>query len=267
MRESPQLGDLHHHRAMPTTPPVLHRQPTTRRIRGAELTILWRGYKLILNRGGVMEKKGYYKGRRRPGKEVVASVNEAAFVAGVSKHAVNQAIDRGEIRARRVGAGSEASGRALGGPELVYLRVQEPLSARARREVYRRLSRLSIEDVPSVLEMENAVKLDIREPLAEVRARLKEIDWIKRQMETNPNIRGGEPVFRGTRIPVHMIADFLKQGVPRTEILEDYPALTTESLTVAERYAAFYPRRGRPKRAPWRSRSPTHVFGPDELHG
>jgi uncharacterized protein (DUF433 family) len=198
---------------------------------------------------------------------VVATVNEAAFVAGVSKHAVNQAIDRGEIRTRPLRRRTGPVSRALGGPELVYMRVHKPLSSQARKEVYRRISGLSIESVPQVIEMEGQVKLDIRGPVAEVRARLEELARIKSQVEVDPEIRGGEPVFRGTRIPVHMIADFLARGVPPAEILEDYPALGEESLELAKRYAELYPQRGRPKQAPWRSQKPTHVFRSDELHG
>jgi uncharacterized protein (DUF433 family) len=203
--------------------------------------------------------------RQEPG--VVATVNEAAYVAGVSKHAVNQAIDRHEIRTRKLRRKTDPGGRAVGGPELVYLRVQNLLSSKARKQVYRRLSGLSIETVPPVIEMEGAVGLDIREPVAEVRARLQELTRINSQVEENPKIRGGEPVFRGTRIPIHMIAVFLEQGVARAEILEDYPALSEESLKIAERYAELYPRRGRPKQAPWRSQKPTHVFRPEEMHG
>jgi uncharacterized protein (DUF433 family) len=100
-----------------------------------------------------------------------------------------------------------------------------------------------------------------------VRTRLEELMRINTLVQVDENIRGGEPVFRGTRVPVHMIAAFLQQGVPRAEILEDYPALDEESLEVAIRYADLYPRRGRPKQAPWRSRAPTHRFGSEELRG
>ena len=202
---------------------------------------------------------------RRQEAGVFATVNEAAFVAGVSKHAVNQAIDRGEIRTRNLRRKSDLGGRALGGPELVYLRVQKPLSSKARKDVYRRISGLNIEAVPPVLEMEGSVKLDIREPLAEVRARLQELGRIRDRVEENPSIRGGDPVFRGTRVPVYMIAEFLEKGIPRAEILEDYPALDEEALEIAPRYVELYPRRGRPRQAPWRSQTPTRVFGTEEL--
>lgn len=198
---------------------------------------------------------------------VLATVNEAAFVAGVSKHAVNQAIDRGEIRPRKLQRRTGAASRALGGPELVYMRVHKPLSSRARKEVYRRLSEFSLDAVPPLIEIEGAIKLDIQAPVAEIRTRLQELARIKSQVQVDPEIRGGEPVFRGTRIPVHLIADFLARGIPPAEILEDYPALGEESLQIATRYAELYPPQGRPKQAPWRTQKPTRVFRPEELRG
>lgn len=201
--------------------------------------------------------------RRVPGE--LATVNEAAYAAGVSRQTVNQAIDRREIRTRKLRRKGDPAGRAVGGPELVYLRLQGLLSSRARKAVYERLSGYSIETVPPVIEMEDSIRLDIREPVAEVRRRLEELARVRSRVEESPGIRGGEPVFRGTRIPVLMIADFLRRGVPRAEILEDYPALSEELLDAADLYAELYPRKGRPRQAPWRRQEPTHVFGPEDL--
>ncbi|HEY0016521.1 MAG TPA: DUF433 domain-containing protein [Longimicrobium sp.] len=202
---------------------------------------------------------------RRAHTEIVTTVNEAAYVAGVSRSAVNQAIDRREIRTRKPRRRTDPPGRMIGGPELVYLRIQRLLSSSGRKEVYRRLMGARLDGMPQVIEMEGNVKLDIGEPLAQVRSRLDEIAQIKDEVEENPLIRGGEAVFRGTRVPVFMIAEFLRQGVPREEILEDYPALTEASLDIAPRYAELYPRRGRPRQAPWQAQAPTHVFRPEDL--
>lgn len=204
------------------------------------------------------------KERRRAG-GVVATVNEAAFIAGITRHAVNQAIDRREIRSWRMRRKTDPPGRAVGDPELVYLHVHIHLSPRARKQVYEQISGTTIAAMPQVIEFSGGLKLDLADAVAEVQKKLDELDRIKFQVEENPAIRGGEAVFRGTRIPVHMIADFLKQGVLREEILEDYSALTEESLDVAVRYAELYPRRGRPRQAPWRAQEPTHVFRAEDL--
>jgi uncharacterized protein (DUF433 family) len=140
-----------------------------------------------------------------------------------------------------------------------------PAWARASHEA--NSHRITPNPLAPKIEMECLVRLDIREAVPAVHARLKELMRINTLIQVDENIRGGEPVFRGTRVPVHMIAAFLEQGVPRAEILEDYPALDEESLEVATRYAELYPRGGRPKQAPWRSQPPTHRFGPEELRG
>ena len=204
---------------------------------------------------------------RREGGGIMATVNEAAFVAGVSRQAVNQAIDRREIRSWRMQRSTDPPGRAVGAPELIYLSVYIHLSPRARKEVYQELSGAKIEEMPRFILLMGGAKLDLGDVLASVQEKLSELERINSHVEENPSIRGGEAVFRGTRIPVHMIADFLRQGVPREEILEDYPAITEESLEIAVRYAELNPRRGRPRQAPWQTQEPTHVFRPEDLRG
>jgi uncharacterized protein (DUF433 family) len=66
-------------------------------------------------------------------------------------------------------------------------------------------------------------------------------------------IQGGAAIFRGTRIPVHQIADLLAQGADETELREDYPRLTSAMLAAAPVYARAHPRRGRPRTPPWRN--------------
>jgi uncharacterized protein (DUF433 family) len=66
------------------------------------------------------------------------------------------------------------------------------------------------------------------------------------------DILGGQPVFKGTRVPVESLFDHLEAGVPLDEFLEDFPTVSKEqavalldiankfltSKNVAELYAA-----------------------------
>jgi uncharacterized protein (DUF433 family) len=63
---------------------------------------------------------------------------------------------------------------------------------------------------------------------------------------TDPEIMGGDPVFRGIRIPVHLIAELATQGSSQAELLESYPRLTAEMIRLAPVCAAAYPRRNQP---------------------
>jgi uncharacterized protein (DUF433 family) len=76
-----------------------------------------------------------------------------------------------------------------------------------------------------------------------------QLEAAKRWVEVNPEVRAGEPVVRGTRIPVHALADLAAQGAGTDELLEDYPRLTAESLAAALAYARMHPRseRSRPR--------------------
>jgi uncharacterized protein (DUF433 family) len=73
---------------------------------------------------------------------------------------------------------------------------------------------------------------------------------------TDPEILGGDPVFRGTRVPVHLVAELIAKGSQPAELIESYPRLTAEMIRLAPVYGAAYPLRGRPRRQPWRDHPP-----------
>lgn len=64
-------------------------------------------------------------------------------------------------------------------------------------------------------------------------------------VQSDPEIMVGAPVFRGTRVPVYVIADMIEQGTPIDEILEEYPSLTRETVGYASVFATLHPRPGR----------------------
>jgi len=76
---------------------------------------------------------------------------------------------------------------------------------------------------------------------------------------SDSEVMGGIPVYRGTRIPVDLVATMMSQGATVEEILDGYPALSREKVELAPLYVAAFPRRGRPVRRPWANRQPVHV--------
>ena len=64
-------------------------------------------------------------------------------------------------------------------------------------------------------------------PNSEQLARLREL------VTSDPEIMRGTLVFKGTRIPVDLVADMLAQGATAAEILEGYPTLSEEMLSLA----------------------------------
>ncbi len=49
----------------------------------------------------------------------------------------------------------------------------------------------------------------------------------------NPNILGGEPVFRGTRVPFKVLTDYLEGGDTLDQFLEEYPSVSRELAIAA----------------------------------
>ena len=84
-----------------------------------------------------------------------------------------------------------------------------------------------------------------------VESQLKQLASIEQMVVSNPEIMRGTPVFKGTRIPVDLVADMLADGATAEEILEGYPTLSREKIAIAPLYMRAFPRRGRPSRRPW----------------
>lgn len=54
----------------------------------------------------------------------------------------------------------------------------------------------------------------------------------------NPNVLGGKPVIKGTRISAEFILQLLASGMDVSEILQEYPRLEREDILAAIEYAA-----------------------------
>jgi uncharacterized protein (DUF433 family) len=63
----------------------------------------------------------------------------------------------------------------------------------------------------------------------------------------DPEILGGEPVFRGTRVPLRNLFDYLEGGDSLDDFLEQFPGVTREDAVSAleEAKAAVLARFGR----------------------
>jgi uncharacterized protein (DUF433 family) len=60
------------------------------------------------------------------------------------------------------------------------------------------------------------------------------------RIEMNPDIMGGKPVIRGTRVRVELVLRKLGAGISVEAILVDHPRLTLEDVRAAQAFAADY---------------------------
>lgn len=192
----------------------------------------------------------------RTRRNAAITVREAAFAAGVSVEVVNRAIDREHIQTLPLRRATDATRRGIGPGEAVYLTVSQVLAPEVRREVYRSFRGKELAELPRRLDM-GGVVLELEGVIRSVEERLSLLSSMQERVEVDPEVRGGEPVFRGTRIPIHGIARKQALGSAKEELLEDYPKLTEDDLELAARYAELYPRRGRPRVERARSRRKT----------
>lgn len=58
------------------------------------------------------------------------------------------------------------------------------------------------------------------------------------RISIDPEICGGKPCIKGTRIWVALVLDFLASGMAEAEVLAEYPSLTRQDLLAAIAYGA-----------------------------
>jgi uncharacterized protein (DUF433 family) len=179
---------------------------------------------------------------------------EAAVLTGLSLKAVNNAIDKKTVSA----VPGQEGGRLLDARALMSLSIERRLSDRiATPELRRRVFDALAAAPRNEISLEGGLlKIDLREPRRELAASMRDLRRARHIVVSDPEILGGEPVFRGTRVPVHLIAELVAQGSKPAELIESYPRLTAEMVRLAPVYAAAYPLRGRPRRQPWRDQQP-----------
>jgi len=53
----------------------------------------------------------------------------------------------------------------------------------------------------------------------------------------DPDILGGTPVFRGTRVPFQSLLDYLEAGQTLDDFLDDFPTITRQTAVQALEHA------------------------------
>lgn len=176
---------------------------------------------------------------------------EAAVVAGIAVKAVNNAIDKRIITiAERSAAVStrRLRRRSLSGENLLQLKLWNEVGNILSQERRERLFD-AIRSAPEVTQVraDDLIIIDVGEARKQIAARVEALEEAEAIVTENKSVMGGEPVIKGTRIPVRLIASLVEEGVSEAEILAGYPKLSPRDVALASIWAAAHPRRGRPK--------------------
>ena len=84
-----------------------------------------------------------------------------------------------------------------------------------------------------------ALVVDVEHARREVEQELKRLRKAQEMVVSDPEVMRGTPVFKGTRIPVELVAEMAAEGASIEEILVGYPALSREQVELAVLYGRF----------------------------
>ena len=174
------------------------------------------------------------------------SANEASFITGVPLKQVHRIIDAGLLGDA---AESRNGARVVLGAGLIGLKLAYQLGTVLTPEGRRRLISRLLDEPAAEAMHDEPLSVDLRVMAEAVPRRVSLLAEAKRMVETDDNVLGGAPCFKGTRIPVHDIAAMLANGDSVAALQAAYPSLTQAQIGVAPIYAEAYPRRGRRRNA------------------
>lgn len=188
------------------------------------------------------------------------SVNEAAAIAEVSPETIRTALEKKSVKpSHKQRAGKAVRHRFSAGDVLLVKVLVEfpfPLSKEDKQSLAqiltggnRRAARWSREGADLVYRSGEMQMLVECKPFRQTVAKnLAAFRWGRRRVVSSPEVLGGEPVFRGTRIPLQHVASLFRKGVPEKEIMEDFPGLGARDLAYARLFSRFGERPGRPRK-------------------
>jgi uncharacterized protein (DUF433 family) len=148
--------------------------------------------------------------------------------------------------------------KALVGLKLAH-ETADVLTLRSRRAVVA----TSIRQPRQAMIRTDSVVIDARPAARAVRSGLSQLSKARGIVSITPDVLSGTPIFKGTRIPVHDIADMLANGDRPAAIMKAFPQLDGDKIRLAAIYALAYPPRGRPRTKS--SRRPGHPKSSETL--
>jgi uncharacterized protein (DUF433 family) len=181
----------------------------------------------------------------------MSTPTEAAALTGLSLKAIQKAIDERAVPFRVVRQHGKSK-RYLENMSLICLRLEAEGLNQLPLQMRRRIFRAVIESPRKPkLRVSEVLLVDVDKARKGLATKLRELRRAERMVVSNPAIMTGTPVIRGTRVPVHVIAELRMAGTSSKDILQGYPSLRDEQISLAELYAKAHPKRGRPLAQPW----------------
>ncbi len=190
----------------------------------------------------------------------VYSLREAAAIAELSPDTIRTAVEKKSVAPSRGKKVGKAVRHGFSPSDVLLVKLLSafpfPLSKQDKQHLARVLSGTQRQAGRWSLRGSNlayvADEMQLTIDCKPIRQQLKENQaayrWGKRRVVSSPDVLAGEPVFRGTRIPVEHVSALFRKGVPEREIAEDFPALSNRDLAYARLLSKMGSKPGRPRK-------------------
>ena len=188
------------------------------------------------------------------------TIREAAAIANLSPKTIRAMIEREGLRPASTGEGGKRHGHLFSLRDLMYLKLRAEFPFALRKAdkaaleglVRGRRSMVSgwrAVDQELVLQTEAmTVSVDFARLCDMLTRNAASFEWGQQRIVSDRAFLNGEPVFRGTRIPLKEVAALARLGASDSELAERYPALNASDLEYARIHARLGKRPGRPRK-------------------
>ena len=184
---------------------------------------------------------------------------EAAALSGVTGAAVEKAVELKVIKpvSRRARLRGGAT-RYLPLHAVIYFAALKradlnDLPIKHKKTLWGKIRQITPPTLAPV-EFARGTRLDLRELATEpMELALRYLASREAHIISDPEILGGTPVVRGTRMSVYSVLGRLQDGESLDDLVEDNPDIPRNAFEAAEIYARSHPLRGRPSGRPWRN--------------
>ena len=174
---------------------------------------------------------------------------EAAALSEVAVKAVHNAIDKNIVEGRGKHAIAGSRRRTLLDADLLRLKLWYGVGAALAADRRQRLFEAIIaEPAAATVRADEFLIVDVAAARRQLAQRVRQLEEAETLIHSAKDVMGGEPVFKGTRVPVRTVASMLAQGADVDEIAEGYPSLTPHMVDLAAIWSTAHPARGRPRK-------------------
>jgi uncharacterized protein (DUF433 family) len=185
----------------------------------------------------------------------VLTPNEVAELSGAPKRLVEKAIEERVLstRIRESPSIGRRARRMLPAYSVVYAAAMRRLGMKLTLAHKKELARI-IARRPHTkrVKVAPAVEINLGRLVGNVFERAEKYRAARDAfIVVDPEIMGGTPVIRGTRMTVYAILGRVEHGDSIEDILSEYPNLAREPIEAAIIYARTHPLVGRPGGRPW----------------